>query len=462
MGRFGKILIVGASGYNFSNETTHVFSLGWGDLDRVKNLRDYDVLILDLLTPPTPRGSQRLYELLDVQVMLNILHSGEILVLGDPRFDVETLSQAGRKASRPFLEWTGAEFDWHNEQGDTVLITDNYELRDFEGYLRQIHRWEYALDNVRMSRRQLGVALDLDAGEASGVRASLHKTSLARNRYSKDLAFRIELALEKAQSLVSEQEFGRWGPITFLPKTDLSEQETLLLLLADLYDIETGAPEPKWISSYQAPGQDVIDQIIGQMEKEAEELRDRLADAQDARTEARKCLRVLYERGKPLEEAVRQTLQGLEASVETPKEEGKEDGWITVGGSSRTLEGVLEIKGTNSDQFDIAGLRQLFEWVHRGIELRGKKYKAIFVGNSAADRSVDERPPAFSDSWRKTAELASAVAVKTEDLYHAYELKMSGRLDVAKFWENLFTTDGIFNRAKIPLLPETPSRPAKR
>jgi hypothetical protein len=119
-----------------------------------------------------------------------------------------------------------------------------------------------------------------------------------------------------------------------------------------------------------------------------------------------------------------------------------------------SLEGVLEIKGTNSDQFDISGFRQLLEWQHRGIELRHKKYKPIFIGNSAADRPVDKRPVAFSDTWQKSAELASVVAVKTEDLYYAYELKLAGKLDVTKLWDNIFATDGVLERAKVPLLPE--------
>lgn len=188
------------------------------------------------------------------------------------------------------------------------------------------------------------------------------------------------------------------------------------------------------------------------MKRQSQELQDKLADARNARAEARRCLKLLYERGKPLEDAVRGVLQALGATVETPKEEGKEDGWIAVKVDGKNLEGVLEIKSTASEQLDIKGFRQLLEWRNRGIELRHKEYKPIFIGNSAVDLPVDKRPPAFSDSWRKSAEVASVVAVKTEDLYHAYELKMSGKLNVPKFWENLFATKGIFERIQIPAL----------
>jgi hypothetical protein len=161
-------------------------------------------------------------------------------------------------------------------------------------------------------------------------------------------------------------------------------------------------------------------------------------------------LKLLYERGKPLEDTVRGILQDLGGRIEAAKEEGKEDGWVTIEFGGETHSGVLEIKGTANNQFDIAGFRQLLEWVNRGMELRHKKYKPIFIGYSAIDLPVEKRPVAFSDTWRKSAELASVVAVKTEDLYHAYKLKTAGNLDIAKFWENLFATNGIFERVKIP------------
>jgi hypothetical protein len=455
MAKFGKILILGARGYSFSDETTRVFSVGWDELQKIKNLRDYDVLILDLFTGPPVVEWQRIYDLLDEEVMVNILRDGEILIIGDPRFNVETSVESGGRIRRPFLEWTATRFQWHNERGDTVEVTNEHRLRNYQPYLDHLHRWDYALDGIQLVREQLFIE-DLNSFMAAGGRVRLEKTRLAWNRYGKDLAFRLNLILEAPDS----RGFSEWEPvrelghITFLPQTDLSEQESLLLLLRNLYGVESGATEPEWLLPYVAPGQQAVDQQIEHLTKQLEETSAQLSDAQLARAETRECLRLLYERGKPLEDAVRDILQVLGAEVEIPKEEGKEDGWISVVAGGKALEGVLEIKGTNSDQFDISGFRQLLEWHHRGIELRHKKYKPIFIGNSAADRPVDKRPVAFSDTWQKSAELASVVAVKTEDLYYAYELKLVGKLDVTKFWDNMFATDGVLERAKVPLLPE--------
>jgi hypothetical protein len=455
MANIGKILILGARGYGFSDETTRVFSVGWDELQKIKNLRDYDVLILDLFTAPPVGERQKLYDLLDVEVMVNILRDGEILIIGDPRFNVETSLESGGRIQRPFLEWTATRFQWHNERGDTVEVTDEHRLRNYQPYLDHLRRWDYALDGTQLIREQLFIE-DLNSFMAAGGRIRLEKTRLAWNRYGKDLAFRLNLILEEPVT----RGFSEWEPvrelghITFLPQTDLSEQESLLLLLRNLYGIETGTPEPEWLLPYAAPGQQAVDQQIEHLTKQLDETSAQLADAHSARAEARICLRLLYERGKPLEDAVRTVLADLGATVEVPKEEGKEDGWITVRVGKEALEGVLEIKSTTGEQFDESGLRQLLDWKNRGTLQRHKDYKPIFIGNSAVDSPGDKRPPAFGDSWRKSARVASVAAIKSEDLYYAYEMKMAGRLNVAGFWRDLFVTNGVFERTKMPLLAQ--------
>ena len=138
-------------------------------------------------------------------------------------------------------------------------------------------------------------------------------------------------------------------------------------------------------------------------------------------------------------------MRSLGAHVEDPSEPGKEDGWIVVSFGEKNYEGVLEIKSTKSDQFNEDGRKQLLDWIDRGIRLREKKYKGIFIGNSAVDKPLKERPWAFSDSWQKSSKLSEICAIKTEDLYTIYLLKQSGKLDIEKFWKTLFETDGIFD-----------------
>jgi hypothetical protein len=115
--------------------------------------------------------------------------------------------------------------------------------------------------------------------------------------------------------------------------------------------------------------------------------------AQAEREKTRECLKLLYERGDQLEVVVRDILRGLGAHVEDPENPGKEDGWVTVQVSGQILEGVIEVKSTKNPQFGEDGIRQLLDWVDRGIQLRQKKYKGLFFGNSSVDKVINERYP---------------------------------------------------------------------
>jgi hypothetical protein len=231
----------------------------------------------------------------------------------------------------------------------------------------------------------------------------------------------------------------------FLPRLNLSEDETITLILRDICGVETDLPEPAWVAQLKAPGQDSVDAEIGNITGELDTLREKLRKVESKRRAVRAALKLLYDRGSSLELTVRDTLRKLGAEVEDPTEPGKEDGWIVYHLDDRMLEGVLEVKSTRNQQFTEEPLRQLLEWIQRGVELRQKKYKGIFVGNDSIDDPPSKRPNAFSDSWRINAELNKIAAIKTEDLYAAYSLNTVGKLDVPAFWKRVFSTDGIFD-----------------
>jgi hypothetical protein len=135
------------------------------------------------------------------------------------------------------------------------------------------------------------------------------------------------------------------------------------------------------------------------------------------REKARVCLKLLYEREYALEPVARDIFREVGATVEEPAEKNKEDGWITIHVAGTTHEGVLEIKSAKSDQFNEEGRRQVGEWIERGRAMRGKNYKGIFFGNSAAAKPVGDRPDAFSDSWKKAAELSQICSMKSEEIF---------------------------------------------
>jgi hypothetical protein len=248
------------------------------------------------------------------------------------------------------------------------------------------------------------------------------------------------------------------GELVFLPEIELDNDQTILLVLSDLCGIESDLPEPGWVEKLEAPGQKQVDEEIRTIQDEIASRFKDLEAAEARRTQSRECLKLLFGRGTSLEQAVRSVLRDLGAHVEDPTEVGKEDGWVTVKFPDETLEGVLEVKSTKNPQFGEEAIRQLLDWVHRGVQLRRKKCKGICIGSNCVDKPLAERPWAFSDSWEQSAELHGFVALKSEDLYRLHVLNASGKLDRAAFWKSLFNTNGVFDCSPYNPSPPLPTK----
>ncbi len=237
------------------------------------------------------------------------------------------------------------------------------------------------------------------------------------------------------------------GPVFFLPKSQLSEDATLEFVLRDLCGADVSAPEPEWITEFVAPGQEKVDSELAALEDRIQEMVEERDRKVVEWTEVRKPLKLLYETGAALEDSVRLVLEALGAEVEWPPEgeRNNEDGWVSVRVGDEILEGVLEVKGIKNKHFDWEGLRQLTDWIFRGISLRKKAYTGIFVGNSSREDPPRRREWPFSKNWVEQAELFGYAAIRTEDLYILYLLDRTGRLDRDEFWRGLFSTKGPYN-----------------
>jgi hypothetical protein len=448
MDRPNKIALIGAQGYE-QQAPQRIDCFPWPKLSADLNLRDYDTVLLNLLSlSPHNNPDWDLFEhVVDFRIAVQFLQSqGRIIILGDPRFSVP---QKGKKGvERSFLSWTGLKFHWDSQSGDTVILKGDYASRPYSGYLGNLRRWDYSLHGCELDLEQYGPAFDISRLQKADIRLVLRKRTLCENRYRNSLAFLVAVAIEEHQrgyDGTDVRTLAESGPIIFLPRIDLDEDQSIITVLRDLCGVESQLPEPSWVSEMLAPGQRAIDTEILEIKTKVGSLQNELAQAEELRSGARACLKLLFERGLPLEKSVREVLRALGANVEDPPEVGKEDGWITVQVAGSTLEGVLEIKSTKNDQFGENGMRQLLDWVNRGIRLRQKGYKGIFIGNSAVTRPVNERPWPFSDSFKKSAEVGHLVALRSTDLFLLYFLDTQGRLNREQFWQQLFDTDGLFD-----------------
>jgi hypothetical protein len=439
-----KIAIIGARGYQRSDEDLKLECYEWGKIQKIKNLKDYAGVILNVLEPP-PKDTDWLAfsKLLDLGVARDILmHAGAILVLGDPRFEITLWSETrGREIKVPFLYWTGLSFGWDDKPGEVIkLDRSKVRFKQYDGYLRRLDSWDYSLRWVGINEAAMWTIYNKESFRKDGWYFDVDHFQPALTRYGSALASELKIHIRTKARIVEVS-----GPIVLLPKTSLSTDEAISRVLSDLCGVETEVPEPDWIEGMEAPGRGAIDDEIDRTGTKIRELNENLAGLHEKRSEVRSCLKLLYERGEALEKIVRQICSELGVEVEEPTEPGKEDGWLTFQHGGDVFEGVLEVKSTKSGQFAEDGIRQLLDWISRGMRLRKKKYKGIFIGTNAVEKRLEDRPYAFSESWRASAELAEICALKTEDLYRAYILHSEDKLDTDALWSKVFSTNGIFD-----------------
>ncbi len=455
-------MLIGATGYNQFDDEIRIDCFKWREIQKIKNIKDYDVLILNLLKLDTEEVRKRIkwehfISILNFEITRDIiLNNGMIIVIGDPRFTIidETARKDGGSkqiiASNivNFLDWSGLVFYWDNRSGTTTIIKCDYEHKEFQEYLKYLKDWKYSLSTVEISKEIKESFNNIEYNKKNNFEISIKKNKLCQNRYNNSLAFELRYQMLKNIRTyydVRKELMHSYGPIIFLPKISLDKDETLLLVLKDIFGIEMKLPEPEWLEQYPAPGQAEIDTKIKEIETKSKKLLNQLEEEKLKRENVRRCLKLLYDTKHSLEPIVREMLQVLGAQLEEPKENNKEDGWVKVNIEGKIYEGVLEIKSTKSEQFGEEGIKQLLNWINRGIRLRKKKYKGIFIGNNAINISPHKRANAFSDGWVKSAELSEICALKSEELYYIYLINSKTNINLNLFWEELFNTNGIFN-----------------
>jgi len=457
-------MLIGATGYNQSDDEIRIDCFEWREIQKIKNIKDYDVLILDLLKLDTEEVRKRIkwkhfISILNFEITRDIMQPNSmIIVIGDPRFNIieETAKMDGGSKQIieistnivKFLDWSGLDFYWDNRPGTTTNIRCDNKHKEFQEYLKYLKDWKYSLSTVEINKEIKENFNNIEYFKKNNMEITIKKYILCQNRYNNYLAFEIVYQILKTDYIHGHKEkilMQSYGSMIFLPKIKLNEDETLLLVLEDICGIEMELPEPEWLKQYSAPGQTEIDKKIKEIETKSKKLSNQLEVEESKRENVRRCLKLLYEIKRPLEPVVREILEVLGAEVEKPKENNKEDGWIKINICRKKYEGVLEIKSTKSKQFGEEGRKQLLDWINRGIQLRKIKYKGIFIGNSAIDIPPNNRPNAFSYGWVESAKLSDICAIKSEDLYKIYLINSQNKININLFWEELFNTNGIFN-----------------
>lgn len=261
---------------------------------------------------------------------------------------------------------------------------------------------------------------------------------IAENRYGRPIAFQFQYIFELVGSRGHPLYSGRviWLP----PTTEIFDSEAIELLLKEKYEVFREESPPHWIDQYLLPDEAPIRERIEHIQDRIAQLSDELKQAEEGLKVATRFKRLLYETGEAvLEPVVLDALRELGATIEQPRERGKEDGRL-VDPTGRAA--TLEIKG-RSGTLKIGDVRQLHQWVADSIAYEGRESKGILIANLNKDRPPSRRGEVFPSNCVRVARNFDINLVTTTQVFNALVLHQQSKLDVDLFWNSLLEGKGI-------------------
>lgn len=455
-----QIAILGSQGYKSSRPDIVIDCYPWSRINSIKNLSDYHSVLINLLSLTDKKSVDwsAFHNALNIGVMAEILGAhGQIIVIGDPDFSI----LVGEKEEQPFLEWTGIVFEWDRRSGrSTENVIEEYSDRvAFEDYLENLTSWTYSLTQIRTRKEDLIDAFGIREYMESMPRLQIGAvlTPFWTNRAQAVLAGRISVVVDYHLTREDIERKLRFGQLVLLPPTSLTEAESIEQILGDALEVEVATPEPEWVGELIAPNQESIDAELNEIEEQISLLVNRHKEQLELLGLIRKPLKLLYGMHADLEEAVIEVLQSLGAEVTIDDERKEEDALLSVLVDGQMRFGVVEVKSTERTTLEEKGLRQLHDWVSRAISRDVDAPKGIFIANTSATMHPKDRTSPFGANFMKSATNRRFAVIKSEDLFFCYALQAQGRLDIEKFWRELFATEGVFDVSRYRGLLEEES-----
>jgi len=175
-------------------------------------------------------------------------------------------------------------------------------------------------------------------------------------------------------------------------------------------------PEPEWAKDYSIPGEDEILEKIEKLQKSIEELekdRDQLEVERESLSDLRA---LLYEQGKPLEEAVMRALRLMGFHAERLQKKDMENDTVLESPEGRAL---AEVEGKDNDAIRVGKFDQLTRVVDEDFYEHGVYSEGVLIGNPYRFTLPDDRKDAFTDKVRIAAERKGFGLLTTVELFWA-------------------------------------------
>lgn len=445
-----RILVLGSASHSRA-----VDAYEWGRWPAALNATDYDTVILNCVPladgrwPDAPRDPG----LPPTDQLLQLLFTSgkELVVIGEPRlieydtyvsFDQSTVPM---KMSHDLTAWLPQTPLFTHAQG-TVVVP---QTRDFEFYFQQVKSWSFYAEEV-IQTRPLGPQFFVTVGWPSANAVTTTVEPIATNRVGRAIAVSLEFNLFhskhaqagviKPGSASSALLTAHHSPLYWLPRaTELTDIEAVDLLLAERYGVRRTTNMPQWVNGYRLPGQQKALATAVSLDSEIKKTQAQLAAAEKTLMEETRFHGLLYETGEVLEDVVRDALAELGASVHPPGEKGKDDGLVI---DPAGCKGTLEIKGLTKSA-GRAHVRQAHDWAANALAETNEDHKALLMVNAFRGGPVEDRAQVFPKDCVNLAGRFRVAMLTTTALFQAIKLKQEGAFDSERFWQTVFTTDGL-------------------
>jgi len=243
------------------------------------------------------------------------------------------------------------------------------------------------------------------------------------------------------------------GRIIFLPPpTKTSPEKAIDQIVNALVSEEPAEPTPAWEAAIELPGLKNIEDSIKKREKLMEEIQREIEELQRQREAITKYRRLLWTKGQPLEEIVKEAFKmlGFEEIRRTRRRDG---GWnIEFKHTSQYQIGAIDVKGSE-EQISLADLVRCNRWAEDHL-LEGRKAKAIMVINQHRledlSQSIQKRESLPQDLM-EYAQRHEICILPTHEIFYAVLEKLRGgtKLNRKNIEQKLANTTGICKLASI-------------
>jgi len=431
-----RVLVLGCEPF-----TRLITTCPWDKLPPLLNVADYDVVILNLvpfLNVNVAKGI-RLDTLPDWSQFARLMFSkgSELIVIGHPG------PRLGSNTDCAVTWWLPCVPEFTYEIGQEVREIEP----EFAYYFQNVHEWSFhAGQEVHMNAFEPVPYAQTVHPDANDLRAGLRP--LAQTRFHRAIAFelifgvwRVDRPRPYSNDPGRKQQLARSGRVVWLPPpTEISDTEAVELILRERYGFRIEAAAPNWVGQFVMPREAPLRSEIAHLGEEINRQQAELADTRKRATHEGRFRKLLYEQGEDvLEPVVRDALRELEAKVDDPLKKGREDGRLT---DPQGRCGILEIKG-RSGTLRLDDVRQLRQWADDAVVNEAWSGKGILIANLACGEPPNKRRDLIPDNCRKVAEQFNLCLMTTTQLFHALREHQEKRLDLAKFWDSVFSTSGV-------------------